>query len=48
MIQENSIYPNAGYPKQLNPSVKFVENSIKLTSLEITGYRTGTVQCYGL
>ena len=26
-------------PDQLGPSVKFVENSTKLTSLEITSYR---------
>jgi hypothetical protein len=29
----------ANYPERLGPSVKFVENSIKLTGLEITGYR---------
>jgi len=27
------------YPDQLGPSCKFVENSTKLTCLEITGYR---------
>ena len=29
----------ANYPDRLSPSCKFVENSIKLTCLEITGYR---------
>ena len=29
----------ANYPDQLGPSGKFVENSTKLTCLEITGYR---------
>jgi hypothetical protein len=29
----------AGYPDRLGPSGKFVENSTKLTCLEITGYR---------
>jgi len=28
----------ANYPEQLGPSVKFVQNSTKLTCLEITGY----------
>ena len=32
-------YPDAGYPDRLGPSGKFVENSTKLTCLEITGYR---------
>jgi hypothetical protein len=32
-------YPDAGYPDRLDPSGKFVENSTKLTCLEITGYR---------
>ena len=31
---------NANYPDRLGPSVKFVENSKKLTCPEITGYRT--------
>jgi hypothetical protein len=30
---------DAGYPDQLGPSRKFVENSTKLTCPEITGYR---------
>jgi len=30
---------NADYPDQLGPSSKFVENSAKLTFLEITGYQ---------
>jgi hypothetical protein len=30
---------NAGYPDRLGPSAKFVENSTKLTCLEITGHR---------
>jgi len=29
----------ANYPDRLGPSGKFVENSAKLTCLEITGYR---------
>jgi hypothetical protein len=29
----------ADYPDRLGPSGKFVENSTKLTFLEITGYR---------
>jgi len=32
-------YPDAGYPDRFGPSRKFVENSTKLTCLEITGYR---------
>jgi hypothetical protein len=31
-------YLDAGYPDRLGPSVKFVENSTKLTCHEITGY----------
>jgi len=30
---------NSNYPDRLGPSGKFVENSTKLTFLEITGYR---------
>jgi hypothetical protein len=37
-LQQNSAYPEAGYPDRLGPSGKFVENSTKLTCLEITGY----------
>ena len=37
--QYNSTYPDAGYPDQLGPWGKFVENSTKLTCLEVTGYR---------
>jgi len=32
-------YPDAGYPHRLGLSGRFVQNSIKLTYLEITGYR---------
>ena len=39
LIQQNSTNPEAGYPYQLGPSRKFVENSTKLTCLEIIGYR---------
>ena len=39
IIQQNSTHPNDGYPDRLGPSRKFVENSTKLTCLEITGYR---------
>jgi len=42
-LQQNSTNPAAGYPDRLGPSGKFVENSTKLSCLEITG----TVQCYG-
>ena len=38
-VQQNSTYPDPGYPDRLGPSGKFVENSTKLTCLEITGYR---------
>jgi hypothetical protein len=38
----------ANYPDRLGPSGQFVENSTKLISLEITGYRISTVQCYGV
>jgi hypothetical protein len=38
-VQQNSTYPEAGYPDRLGPSDKFVDNSTKLTSFEITGYR---------
>jgi hypothetical protein len=32
-------HPNAGYQDRLGLTGKFVENSTKLTFLEITGYR---------
>ena len=35
------------YTNRLGPSSKFVENSRKLTCLEITGYGIYTAQCYG-
>jgi len=38
-VQQNSTYPDAGYPDRLGASSKFVENSTKPTCLEITGYR---------
>jgi hypothetical protein len=37
-IQQNSMYRNIGYPDWLGPLDKFVDNSTKLTCLEITGY----------
>jgi hypothetical protein len=37
-IQYNSLYQNTGYPDWLGPLDKFVDNSTKLTCLEITGY----------
>jgi hypothetical protein len=45
----NSNYPDVGYPDRLGPSGSFVENSAKLISLEISGYRIeySTVKCYG-
>jgi len=48
-VQWNFTYPDARYPDRLGPSGKFVENSTKLTCLEITVYRIeySTVQCYG-
>jgi hypothetical protein len=44
LVIRNSIYPDL-----LGPSGKFVENSTKLTFLEITGYRIkySAVECYG-
>ena len=39
LVQRNSTYPDAGYPDKLGPSGKFVDNSTKLTCLEISGYR---------
>ena len=38
-IQQNSTNPDAGYPDRLGPLGKSVDNSTKLTCLEITGYR---------
>jgi len=38
-VQQNSTYPDAGYPDRHGPSGKFVENSITLTCLANTGYR---------
>jgi hypothetical protein len=35
----NLVIQLANYPDQLGPSGEFVENSKKLTCLEITGYR---------
>ena len=35
----NSTYPDANYTDRLGPPGKFVENSTKLSCLEITGYR---------
>jgi hypothetical protein len=37
--QQNATDPHAGYPDRLGPSDTFVENSTKLSCLEITGYR---------
>ena len=37
-VQQNSTYPEARYPDRLDPSGKFVENSTKLTCLEIASY----------
>jgi len=41
------MYLNSGYPDKLGPSGKFLENSTKLTCLEITGYQIeySTVLC---
>ena len=38
-IKKNTTYLNAGYLDRLGPSGKFVENSTKITCLQITGYR---------
>jgi hypothetical protein len=38
-LQQNSTYPDAGYPDRLGPSGKFDKNSKKLTCLKITGFR---------
>ena len=35
----DSTYSNPGYPDRIGSSGKFVENSTKLTCLEITGYQ---------
>jgi hypothetical protein len=37
-VQYYSICLDAGYPDWLGPSGNFVENSVKLISLEIAGY----------
>jgi hypothetical protein len=39
IVQYNSTYPDSGFPDRLGPSGKSVDNSTKLTCLEITGYR---------
>jgi hypothetical protein len=46
-VQQNSTYPDAGYPDRLGPSGKFHDKSTKLTCPEITGYRIkySTVLC---
>jgi len=36
LVHYNSTYRDAGHPYRLGPSNKFVENSTKLTCLEIT------------
>jgi len=36
----------ANYPDRLGLSVKFIENSTRLTCLEISRYWSGTVQRY--
>jgi len=38
-LRYNSTYPDVGYPDWLGPSGKFVENSTKVTCLDISGYR---------
>jgi len=38
-VQKNYTYPGAGYPNRLDPSGKVVDDSTKLTCLEIAGYR---------
>jgi hypothetical protein len=38
-IRQNSTYPESAYPDLLGSSGKSVDNSTKLTCLEITGYR---------
>jgi hypothetical protein len=47
-IQQNSGYPDAGYPDRLGLSGTFVENSTKPSCLAITGCRPSAVQCCGL
>jgi len=46
-VQQNSTYPDIGYPDRLGPSGKSVENSTKENWLEITGYQINysKVQC---
>jgi len=38
-VQQNSTNPDACYPDRFGPPGKFGENSIKLTCLDVTGYR---------
>jgi hypothetical protein len=38
-VQQNPTYPDNGYPNRLGASESFVENSTKLTFLEIAGDR---------
>jgi len=38
-LQQNSTYPEAGYPDRLGPWGTSVDISKKLTRFEITGYR---------
>jgi len=38
IFKQKSNYPDAGYPERLGTSGKFVEDSTKLISFEITGY----------
>jgi hypothetical protein len=44
---KTSLIQTANYPDRLGPSSKVVENSTKLTCLEITGYRIKYSMCYG-
>jgi hypothetical protein len=48
-IVRTLVVRTANYPDRLGRSGNFVENSTKLTCLEITGCRIecSTVQCYG-
>jgi hypothetical protein len=48
-IIQTLVIRTANYPDRLGPSDNFVENSRKLISLEITGYRIeySIVKCYG-
>ena len=42
------VYPDAGYPDRIAPSIKFLENSIKELVLKLAVLGSSAVQCFGL